>query len=181
MARQGENIRKRKDGRWKGLYIKARTGRENAVGLRLWHGLCKQVLVQKKAEAVFYNLKRTNLTIEALAEVCVGKFDTSQGLLLFGLESGLRIGEICGLQWSDFDPKLGKLKINRAVCRIFCGKKGDFRISYPLLARSVLFCISRAIFALFPNQYLFIVMYVNNVIDPPINSYKNKHRIIDSK
>ena len=99
MARQGENIRKRKDDRWKGFYIKARTGRENAVGLRLWHGLCK---VQtgaspEKAEAVFYNLKRTNLTIEALAEVCVGKFDTSQGLLLFGLESGLRIGEICGL------------------------------------------------------------------------------------
>ena len=57
----------------------------------------KQVLVQKKAEAVFYNLKRTNLTIEALAEVCVGKFDTSQGLLLFWLELGLRIGEICGL------------------------------------------------------------------------------------
>ena len=99
MARQGENIRKRKDGRWKGLYIKARTGRENAVGSRLWHGLCK---VQtgagsEKGRSGFYNLKRTNLTIEALAEVCVGKFDTSQGLLLFWLELGLRIGEICGL------------------------------------------------------------------------------------
>ena len=41
--------------------------------------------------------------------------------LLLGLELGLRIGEICGLQWGDFDLKLGTLKINRTVCRIFCG------------------------------------------------------------
>ena len=41
--------------------------------------------------------------------------------LLLGLELGLRIGEICGLQWGDFDLKLGTLKINRIVCRISCG------------------------------------------------------------
>ena len=39
----------------------------------------------------------------------------------WGLELGLRIGEICGLQWGDFDLKLGTLKINRTVCRISCG------------------------------------------------------------
>ena len=41
--------------------------------------------------------------------------------LLLGLELGLRIGEICGLQWGDFDLKLGTLNINRTVCRISCG------------------------------------------------------------
>ena len=41
--------------------------------------------------------------------------------LLLGLELGLRIGEICGLQWDDFDLKLGTLNINRTVCRISCG------------------------------------------------------------
>ena len=41
--------------------------------------------------------------------------------LLLGLELGLRIGEICGLQWGDFDLQLGTLKINRTVCRISCG------------------------------------------------------------
>ena len=41
--------------------------------------------------------------------------------LLMGLELGLRIGEICGLQWGDFDLKLGTLNINRTVCRISCG------------------------------------------------------------
>ena len=40
--------------------------------------------------------------------------------LLLGVELGLRIGEICGLQWGDFDLKLGTLKINRTVCRISC-------------------------------------------------------------
>ena len=41
--------------------------------------------------------------------------------LLFGLELGLRTGDICGSQWGDFDLKLGTLKINRTVCRISCG------------------------------------------------------------
>ena len=41
--------------------------------------------------------------------------------LLLGLELGLRIGEICGLQWGVFDLKLGTLNINRTVCRISCG------------------------------------------------------------
>ena len=37
------------------------------------------------------------------------------------MELGLRIGEIWGLQWGDFDLKLGTLIINRTVCRISCG------------------------------------------------------------
>ena len=41
--------------------------------------------------------------------------------LLLGTELGLRIGEICGLQWGDFDLKLGTLKISRTLCRISCG------------------------------------------------------------
>lgn len=72
MARRGENIRKRKDGRWEGRYIKARTS-ESKIQLSYVYGTVyaevKQVLIQKKAEAGFYNLKRTELTFEALAEV----------------------------------------------------------------------------------------------------------------
>lgn len=72
MARRGENIRKRKDGRWEGRYIKARTS-EGKIQWGYVYGTVyaevKRVLIQKKAEAGFYNLKRTNLTFEALAEV----------------------------------------------------------------------------------------------------------------
>ena len=41
--------------------------------------------------------------------------------LLLGLELGPCIGEISGLQWGNFDLKLGTLKISRTVCRISCG------------------------------------------------------------
>ena len=72
MARRGENIHKRKDGRWEGRYIKART-LEGKIQWGYVYGAVyaevKQVLIQKKAEAGFYNLKRTDLTFEALAEV----------------------------------------------------------------------------------------------------------------
>ena len=72
MARRGENIRKRKDGRWEGRYIKARTS-EGKIQWGYVYGTVyaevKRVLIQKKAEVGFYNLKRTDLTFEALAEV----------------------------------------------------------------------------------------------------------------
>ena len=240
MARRGENIRKRKDGRWEGRYIKARTP-EGKIQWGYVYGTAyvevKRVLIQRKAEAGFYNLNRTDLTFEALAEVWLHSLRNSikestyahysytlhkyllpvlskvpvasleesfleqamqqiitptdaahkplgnssareclsmlrrickyaahlrlirpmelevalpkaidkisaplspaeqQRLhqyvqanptprkigLLLGLELGLRIGEICGLQWGDFDLKLGTLNINRTVCRISCG------------------------------------------------------------
>ena len=239
MARRGENIRKRKDSRWEGRYIKARTS-EGKIQWGYVYGTVyaevKRVLIQKKAEAGIYNLKRTDLTFEALAEVWLhsqrnavkestyahysytlhkyllpvlskvpvvsleesfleqamqqiiapadaahkplGNSSARECLsmlrrickyaahlrlirpmelevvlpkaidkppvplspaeqqrlyqyvqanptprkigLLLGLELGLRIGEICGLQWGDFDLKLGTLKISRTVSRISC-------------------------------------------------------------
>ena len=45
--------------------------------------------------------------------------------LLLGLELGLRIGEICGLQWSDFDGDTGTLK----VCRtLHSQRKGEYTV-----------------------------------------------------
>lgn len=240
MARRGENIRKRKDGRWEGRYIKARKPEGNIQWGYVYGSTyteVKQVLIRKKAETGFYNLNSTHLTFEELAEVwlqsvrngvkestyahyqytlhkyllpvlgsvLVSAFDESfleQAMqqiiapsdalhkplgwssareclsmlrricryaahlrlirpmeldvklpktaskatipfsgeeqrrvyeyvqenptprrigLLLGLELGLRIGEICGLQWGDFDLKLGILQINRTVSRISCG------------------------------------------------------------
>ena len=72
MARRGENIRKRKDGRWEGRYIKARTP-EGKIQWGYVYGTAyvevKRVLIQRRAEAGFYNLNRTDLTFEALTEV----------------------------------------------------------------------------------------------------------------
>ena len=41
--------------------------------------------------------------------------------MLLQMELGLRIGEVCGLQWGDFDLKEGIVIIRRTVCRISCG------------------------------------------------------------
>ena len=72
MAQRGDNIRKRKDGRWEGRYIKARTP-EGKIQWGYVYGTAyaevKRVLIQRKAEAGFYNLKQTGLTFEVLAEV----------------------------------------------------------------------------------------------------------------
>ena len=240
MAKRGENIRRRKDGRWEGRYIKSRTSERKPVWGYVYGSAytdVKEILIRKKAEAGFYALSRTELIFRELAEqwlasirvsikessfahyqytlrkyilpvlkdvrvsnlsenileqamqviisprnqehrplghssakeclsmlrrIC--KYATHLRLirpmeicvhlpkephkenepltkkeqkiteefvlqnptprkigLLLGLELGLRIGEICGLQWGDFDLKLGTLKINRTVCRISCG------------------------------------------------------------
>ena len=42
--------------------------------------------------------------------------------LLFMLELGLRIGEVCGLKWSDIDTKSKMLTVQRTVSRIYLGK-----------------------------------------------------------
>ncbi|EFQ08168.1 site-specific recombinase, phage integrase family [Faecalibacterium cf. prausnitzii KLE1255] len=41
--------------------------------------------------------------------------------LLLGFQLGLRIGEICGLKWGDFDLSEGVVTIQRTVTRISCG------------------------------------------------------------
>lgn len=41
--------------------------------------------------------------------------------LLLQMELGLRIGEVCGLKWEDFDLGTGILTVRRTVCRICCG------------------------------------------------------------
>ena len=40
--------------------------------------------------------------------------------LLLQMQLGLRIGEVCGLQWGDFDLAAGTLTVRRTVSRIYC-------------------------------------------------------------
>ena len=239
MARHGENIHKRKDGRWEGRYIKARTPDHKAVWGYLYgssYTEVKQRLLWKKAEYSFYQVNDQNLVFSQLAkqwlvsikhgikestlahyhyvlhryllpilgEVPVKKLDEQRleqavlqiispvdkshaplgyssakecltmvrqickyaarlrlmrpvdiliklpqpahrqtipfssqeqanvqafvlkqptprkvGLLL-QMQLGLRIGEVCGLQWGDFDLNAGNLTIKRTVSRIGC-------------------------------------------------------------
>ena len=240
MARRGENIRKRSDGRWEGRYIKGRS----ADGKPCWgyvygttYTEVRAISARKKAECGIYNLNSTDITFSEISEQWLysvrqgvkestfahyqytlrhylqpvfGDFKVSalsekileQGLLavitpangkqkalgatmaqeclsmlrrickyaahfhlirpleitvklpqktpkvllpftteeqkklqtfvmesptsrkiglLLGFKLGLRIGEICGLKWGDFDLSEGVVTIQRTVTRISCG------------------------------------------------------------
>ena len=240
MARRGENIRKRSDGRWEGRYIKGRS----ADGKPCWgyvygatYAEVREISIRKKAEYGIYNLNGTDITFKEISEQWLysvrqsvkestfshyqytlrhyllpvfGCFKAStldektleQGLLevitptsgmqkplgttmaqeclsmlrrickyaahlhlirpleisvklpqkkskavrpftadeqkklqafvmdsptprkvglLLGFQLGLRIGEICGLKWGDFDLSVGIVTIQRTVSRISCG------------------------------------------------------------
>ena len=61
--------------------------------------------------------------------------------LLICLYSGLRIGEVCGLQWKDLDVATGEIHITKTVQRIWLsdGNEKDYRLSVgqPKTASSV--------------------------------------------
>ena len=238
MARRGENIRKRSDGRWEGRYIKGRSPEGKACWGYVYgtaYAEVREIMARKRAECGIYNLNHSNLTFAevselwlcsirqgvkestfshyqytlhhylfpgfgmlkvnaldekileqgflavisptdgkplgaAMAQECLSmlrrickyavhfhllrpmeisvklpKKETKAlspltmeeqkklqafvlaeptprkiGLLL-GIQAGLRIGEICGLKWGDFDLTNGTVTIHRTISRISCG------------------------------------------------------------
>ena len=71
MARRGENIRKRSDGRWEGRYIKGRS----VDGKPCWgyvygatYTEVREISARKKAEYGIYNLNSTDITFSEISE-----------------------------------------------------------------------------------------------------------------
>ena len=70
MSKSGENIHKRRDGRWEGRYIKGRTPDRKPVWGYLYgssYAEVHQLLIQKKAESGFYQLSGRRVRFEELA------------------------------------------------------------------------------------------------------------------
>lgn len=70
MARRGENIRKRKDGRWEGRYIKGRKPDRTAIwGYVYGHSYTevKKKMTMRKAEVRAYALSEQNPTFQELS------------------------------------------------------------------------------------------------------------------
>lgn len=71
MARRGENIRKRSDGRWEGRYIEGRS----VDGKPCWgyvygatYTEVREISARKKAEYGIYNLNSTDITFSEISE-----------------------------------------------------------------------------------------------------------------
>lgn len=70
MARHGENIRKRKDGRWEGRYVKGRNRQGKAVLGYVYaysYTDAKKKLTIKKAETACYALNEDHPSFEEVA------------------------------------------------------------------------------------------------------------------
>ena len=79
--------------------------------------ICVQLPRTRKSEAQpLTQSEQTNLRAFLLDSPTPRKI----GLLL-QMELGMRIGEVCGLKWEDFDLDAGILTVRRTVCRICCG------------------------------------------------------------
>lgn len=90
-----------------------------ACHLRLIRAMEIEITLPKVAAAKTEPLSRAEQN-KVVAYVMSNPTPRKIGLLL-AVQLGLRIGEICGLQWGDFDFKNGILMINRTVQRINCG------------------------------------------------------------
>jgi hypothetical protein len=72
MAKRGENIHKRKDGRWEGRYIKGRTTDGKPIWGYLYgyaYGKVKDELMKRKVLSGFYQLSGKSMRFSALAEL----------------------------------------------------------------------------------------------------------------
>ena len=70
MSKYGENIHQRKDGRWEGRYIKARTAERKPVQGYIYGTSYKEVhenLIQKKAEANLFRLSGKKVLFSELS------------------------------------------------------------------------------------------------------------------
>lgn len=99
-----------------------------------------------------YRIKLSKNSIEILTEQEVKQLTAylaqhiscdSIGILI-GLYSGLRLGEVCALRWSDVDFRLSLLKVRNTACRVMresledsCTQKTKLILSTPKSASSI--------------------------------------------
>lgn len=62
---------------------------------------------------------------KAIVNYCKENISPSNVAIMLTLSTGLRIGEVCGIKFSDFDLKEGTLTINRTVMRVYSADPGE--------------------------------------------------------
>lgn len=76
-----------------------------------------------REEVEIYDKEETKLLLENLLNDCDSKDNTEKSKIALGtlimMQTGIRIGELCALQWKDVNFKERKIDINKTVQRIF--------------------------------------------------------------
>ncbi len=74
---------------------------------------------------------------EVLTQSVLAKPDLSGAAYLLALNTGLRLGEVCGLKWSDISFGKQTLTVNRTVLRIKTGLRTQLTVQTPKTEASV--------------------------------------------
>ena len=99
--------------------------RQYGIGIRILQEV-KIPPVSKKRIEVFGETESQALTKSIVAQPSI------QGIsILFALCYGLRLGEVCGLKWSDIDFEERTLSVNRTVIRIKKDGKSQLTVQTP--------------------------------------------------
>ena len=128
MARHGENIRKRKDGRWEGRYIKGRTPDGKAKLGYVYgktYGQVRQTLIQCRAQCGERILSAENRTFGQLAQDWLNSLGSSvKGSTAAHYEYTLRrylLPQLQGLRLRSLDERV----LEAALLRMFSGENGQ--------------------------------------------------------
>lgn len=114
MARRGENIHKRKDGRWEGRYIKARTPDRRICWGYIYgttYAEVKQRLIHKKSEYGGFQLIDAHLTFTELAETWLQSVKCGLKESTYG---SVQNGSSNAAGWTNISIKPTLSKIRRA-------------------------------------------------------------------
>ena len=135
MPRKGENIYKRKDGRWEARYIKQRTPGGKAVYGYVYAKSYKEAKskVQKCLIAVANSCATSSIQIkrspqemrvlsrgeqERLCKYLYSNLSACNIGILVSLFTGIRIGELCALKWEDISLQEQTIHISQTMQRI---------------------------------------------------------------
>ena len=72
-----------------------------------------------------------------ISQILLSKWNLSSAGMLLTLNTGIRLGELCGLRWSDFDVGENTMKISRTVQRLWKRKHTKLIVQSPKSDKSI--------------------------------------------
>lgn len=132
--------------------------------------------------------KQTSKTLtddqeNALSNYCFSNCNSISIAILLGLYAGLRIGEICALQWTDIDFKQETISIKKTVQRLKSENDNSTKTELMLLSPKTVSSYRYVIIPKFLNEYLNKYSLYWKIEDTEQNNYllSNSSEIIEPR
>lgn len=125
----------------------------------------------------------TDVQENALSHYCFSNFNATSIAILLGLYAGLRIGEICALQWTDIDFKQETISIKKTVQRLKSENDNSTKTELMLLSPKTVSSYRYVIIPKFLNEYLNKYSLYWKIEDTEQNNYllSNSSEIIEPR